>query len=375
VWLGAHAFTDRSQLARAIAWMESDVDDQWRFPSRPIANAPPRFDFKEPAAAVRRRVEAALEEVGLGAKAKGRPFAEFMHETETLAFLVVRDDELLYEGYFNGATRESSVTSFSVAKSFVSALVGCAIADGSIGSVEDPVTRYVPELLERDARYRDVRLRHLLAMSSGIRYIERGLPWSDDSTTYYAPDLRAAAVSSPIDGPPGQSFHYNNFHPLLLGLVIERATKRSVARYLEERLWKPLGMEAPASWSLDSERSGFEKMESGINARAIDFAKFGRLFLNRGRWNGVQVIPEAWVEESTRLDTASDPAPKYQYLWWVNARVAPRHHFFAAGKYGQFIYVMPEKGLVFVRFGRADGYGSWPALFERLGERIATSEH
>jgi CubicO group peptidase (beta-lactamase class C family) len=262
------------------------------------------------------------------------------------------------------------VTSFSVAKSFVSALVGAAIADGRINSVEDPVTRYVPELLARDARYRNITLRHLLTMASGIRYVERGLPWSDDALTYYGPDLRAIAISSPIEGLPAQVFHYNNFHPLLLGLVLERTTGVPVSRYLEDRIWRRLGMEGPASWSLDSEYSGFEKMESGLNARAIDFAKFARLYLNQGQWGGERIIPAAWVEESTRRDTRTDPAEHYQYMWWVNTRVPGRHHFFAAGKHGQILYVMPERRLVFVRFGRTNPHGQWPATFVRMADRI-----
>jgi CubicO group peptidase (beta-lactamase class C family) len=372
VWLGAYALTDRSGWARAIAWMDSDVDDQHRFPARPVANAPPRFDFKLPGTVERERLAAVWRdiEVESGGQKQMRGFEDFMRDTDTLAFLVLRDDVLLYEGYFNGGSREVPVTSFSVAKSFVSALIGCAVADGRIHSVEDPVTRYVPELPARDARYQHITLRHLLSMSSGIRYVERGLPWSDDAITYYGPDLRAVAVSSAIEGPPGQVFHYNNFHPLLLGLVLERTTGVPVARYLEDRLWKRLGMEAPASWSLDSERSGFEKMESGLNARAIDFAKFARLYLNRGNWQGEQVVPAAWVQESTRRDAATDPAERYQYFWWVNTQVPGRHHFFAAGKHGQYLYVMPERNLVFVRFGRTDPHRRWPATFVRMADRI-----
>jgi CubicO group peptidase (beta-lactamase class C family) len=129
-------------------------------------------------------------------------------------------------------------------------------------------------------------------------------------------------------------------------------------------------MEAPGSWSLDSEGSGFEKMESGLNARAIDFAKFARLYLNRGNWQGEQVVPAAWVEESTRRDRATDPAERYQYLWWVNTQVPGRHHFFAAGKHGQYLYVMPERNLAFVRFGRTDPHRRWPATFVRIAERM-----
>lgn len=372
LWLGAHALTDRFAWARAVAWMESDVDDQHRFPARGIANAPPRFEFRRPDPGERERLAPVWREIEVDSgNGKRRVIAldEFLRETDTLAFLVLRDDVLLYEGYFNGGSREAPVTSFSVAKSFVSALIGCALADGHIRSVHDPVTRYVPELLERDARYRHVTLAHLLTMASGIRYQERGMPWSDDALTYYSPDLRETALSSPIAGPPNQSFHYNNFHPLLLGLVLERTTGMTVARYLQERLWKRLGMEAPASWSLDSERSGFEKMESGLNARAVDFAKFARLYLNRGRWNGEQILPAEWVEAATRRDAVSDPAEQYQYLWWVNTQ-SGRHHFFALGKYGQYLYVMPERGLVFVRFGRSDPHRRWPMAFEAIARRI-----
>ncbi len=129
-------------------------------------------------------------------------------------------------------------------------------------------------------------------------------------------------------------------------------------------------MEAPASWSLDSERGGFEKLESGLNARAIDFARFGRLYLNEGRWGSEQVIPAAWVQASTRRDTVGDPAENYQYLWWVNTEVVGRHHYYALGKHGQYIYVMPERRLVFVRFGRSDPDRRWPAIFEGLADRI-----
>jgi CubicO group peptidase (beta-lactamase class C family) len=200
------------------------------------------------------------------------------------------------------------------------------------------------------------------------------LHWIDDAATYYAPDLRAVAFSSSIVGAPGQVFHYNNFHPLLLGLVLERATGRPVAHYLEEKIWKLLGMEAPGSWSLDSEQSGFDKMESGINGQAIDFTKFGWLFLNEGNWNGVQLIPAEWVDESTRLDTATDPAPEYQYFWWVNAKVTGKHNYYAAGKHGQYIYIVPEQNLIFVRFGRTDPYRHWDELFEGLTERIASQD-
>lgn len=374
IWLGAHLFTANSQWARAIAWLDSDVDDYKRFPMRVVSNAARTFDFQQPSAEIHQRYVLAFDTIVYlqNGQSVTRDFDEFLKQTDTAAFLVIKDDILLYEGYFNGYDHNSTVTSFSIAKSFVSALVGIAVSEGYIGSVEDPITKYAPELLAKDPRYQNITLRHLLTMSSGIRYNEYRMPWSDDAAIYYAPDLRAVAISSPIVGKPGQEFHYNNFHPLLLGLVLERTTGRHVAQYLEEKIWKPLGMEAPGSWSLDSEQSGFEKMESGINGRAIDFTKFGRLFLNEGNWNNTQLIPAEWVDESTRRDTTTDPAPQYQYFWWVNSKVTDKHHYFAAGKHGQYIYIVPEQNLIFVRFDKSDPYRHWVDIFEMLAEHITT---
>lgn len=375
IWLGAHLFTSHSQWARAIAWMDSDFLDYTLFPRRTVANAAPTFNFQQPSADIQQQYAPVFETLTYpqGETIVTQDFATFLAKTDTVAFLVLKDDVLLYEGYFNGYDHDSTVTSFSMAKSFVSALVGIAIAEGYIGCVTDPITKYVPSLLSKDSRYQHITLRHLLSMASGIRYEEDGLPWSDDATTYYAPDLRAAAISSPITRPPGEEFHYNNFHPLLLGLVLERTTGRPVAQYLAEKIWQPLGMEAPGSWSLDSEHSGFEKMESGINGRAIDFAKFGWLFLRQGKWRGQQLIPAAWIAESTRIDATTDPALAYQYFWWINTKATGKHHFYAAGKYGQYLYLAPEQNLLFVRFGKTDPYGQWPEIFEILAQRIFRS--
>ncbi len=371
IWLGAHLFTANSQWARAIAWLDSDIGDYQRFPAQTIANAGPVFYFRQPDTETQQAAAAALASVSytLDGQTTTQDLPEFLQQTDTAAFLIIKDDVMLYEAYFNGYDHNSTVTSFSTAKSFDSALVGLAIADGYIGSLEDPLTQYVPELLDVDARYAEIKLRHLVSMASGLRYEEHGLPWTDDAATYCSPNLRAVAVSSPIVSAPGETFHYNNYNPLLIGLVLERATGRPVAEYLQERSWKPLGMEAPASWSLDSLSDGFEKMESGVNGRAIDFAKFGRLYLRGGDWNGTQLIPAAWVQESTRLDTTTDPAPQYQYFWWVNVQ-APTH-FFAAGKHGQYIHVVPEQNLIMVRFGRTDPFGHWPVAFEALAAQLA----
>jgi CubicO group peptidase (beta-lactamase class C family) len=373
-YLWALGATDQSGLARAIAWQGADADDWQRFPSRPIAPAAEPFWFKT-------GVWPGLESISVPTDhgVARRDLNQFMTETGTSAFIVLRGDELLTERYYNGASRDSVMTSFSMAKSFLSALVAIAIAEGRIGSVDDPITKYVPELAKRDPAFARITLRDLLSMSSGLKYSELGLPWSDDSLTYYDPDLRRLALQgTQVDGPPGQAFLYNNYNPLLVGLALERATGQTAASYLEQHLWQPMGAEYGASWSLDSKSDGFEKMESGINARAIDFAKFGLLYLRHGRWGDQRLIPGDWVGESTTPQAApgSPSGTRYGYFWWIHSGDATppaASRLFARGNLGQFIFVAPDANLVVVRLGREFGYEHWNELLDRLATDIATA--
>jgi CubicO group peptidase (beta-lactamase class C family) len=363
-------------LTRVIFWGESDYKDLEKFPARTIHKAPPTFTFDQLPAdnPYASQIEA------IGDDATDGRVEDYLEASGTTTFLVVRDDELLYEKYFNGYDKDSLQTSFSMAKSYASALMGIAIDEGYIKSVDEPITNYIPELLKKDERFKSITIRHLLTMSSGIKYEEGGdLPWgeeADDTKTYYATNLRELALNCQIEGKPGEYFEYNNYNPLLLGMIVERATGMPVSRFLQEQLWKPVGMEADGSWSLDSKKSGFEKMESGVNARARDFARFGMLFAKEGRnWEGEQLISRSWVEESTRADATTDPSLEYQYFWWVDTP-GSKNHFSARGKYGQYIYVAPEKDLVIVRLGKEEGeqgYDYWISLFEELSTKLDTS--
>jgi CubicO group peptidase (beta-lactamase class C family) len=288
---------------------------------------------------------------------------ELTQRTGTAAFVVIRDDKIILQIY-NNSQYSTPNTSFSVAKSFNSALIGAAIADGYIGSVDDPMIQYIPELAGRGLD--TLTIRNLLLMDSGIHYLTDDdilAPFSDDALTYYAPDLRKLALGVRAgELPIGEAFRYNNYHPLLEGIIIERATGMPVAQYLQERIWKPMGAEFPASWSLDSAASGFEKMESGINAAAVDFARFGLLFLHNGQYNGKQILPVEWVQEST---APLEPDPRswadfpswpetggyYKYHWWGLKYTDGTYDFMARGHQGQIIYVSPRKNMVVVRFG------------------------
>jgi len=357
---------------RILRWGESDVYDYQKFPDRILEASDTPFKF--PVVLDEEHVRTQFEAISTV-----DDFDSFLADNRTQAFIVIQDDTIIYEQYFNGASSDSIVTSFSSAKSFTSTLVGIAISEGYIKSVNDPITDYLPELLDRDPAFAKITIRDLLMMSSGIRYEEFPFFNGDNAKTYYYPDLRKLALEdTSIVGEPGDKFLYNNYHPLLLGMIIERTTGTSVADYLQDKIWDPIGMEYPGSWSLDEH--GFEKMESGINARAVDFAKFGRLFLHDGNWNGVQVVPMEWVAESTQADTSidyenyyyddfifADEKGYYKYMWWGIQRDDQNYDFMAMGNHGQIIYISPQKNLIILRFGESyGGFGSvqgWVDMF------------
>ena len=369
-------------VGRTLRWGESSVATYRElFPSRPVTAPAEPFLFAEApeqAAGVAEVFETLFDVADLD---------DFMAEIGTEAFIVIQDDTVLLERYYNGAGRDTLMTSFSVAKSFDTALIGAAIEDGYINSLDDAITDYLPELAERDERFEQITIRHLMLMASGMEYQELrpGVFNSDDVITTYYPDQREAALTfTEIVDPPGEYFRYNKYHPQLLGLILERATGMPVARYLEQTIWQQIGMEYDGSWSLDSEESGFEKMETGVNATAIDFAKFGRLYLEGGNWEGDQVLPAEWVADSTQVDPALHQATYYpddfgqmlfseldgyyKYMWYGFFRGEEGFDFMAEGDRGQFIFVAPHKRLIIIRNGLEWGISSesWNQAFQEF---------
>ncbi|HKK41454.1 MAG TPA: serine hydrolase [Bacteroidales bacterium] len=313
---------------------------------------------------------------------------DLLISTETTSFIIVKDGNILFEEYFNDYSRNSVNTSFSVAKSFTSALVGIAIDEGHIGSINDRVIDYIPELKVKVSQ--DLTLKHLLMMSSGLYYNSSLYPWSDEPASYYYPDIQRLVLKrTKQEDEPGRYFKYVNYNTILLGIILNRSTGMLPYAYLQEKIWKPLGMEFEASWNLDSRKTDFPKMESGINAGSIDFVRFGMLFLNNGKWGERQIIPEKWVRES------SEPfAPKdsdyytgrnfypytmffndknlyYKYCWWGIRSNDGSYDYTAIGVLGQFIYISPRKKILIVRNGKRWGKISWwPGLFRSIVEQI-----
>ncbi len=318
---------------------------------------------------------------------KSAALEELLPSTGTHAFIVIRDDQLLYEDYFNGYQRDSVCVSRSLAKSFTSALVGIAIQDGVIKSVDDPISNYLPELKGQPG-FDSITIKNLLTMGSGIRYRLHDLPWQEEAVAYFYPDLTKLMLSDlEIIEPPGQSFHYNDYNTELLGLILKRVTHQTPSEYLQEKIWKPRGMEYPATWSIDSDEDGLELMYVLLNARAIDFAKFGQLFLNHGNWNGKQIISAGWVTESTTRDPNDnrpwetypdfrDDGGYYKYFWWGRTFGADDYIFEAQGLWGQYIYVCPKTKVVIVRTASkwgSIGSSGWNQVLRYIATHIGES--
>jgi CubicO group peptidase (beta-lactamase class C family) len=335
-----------------VVWQQQDVGDIDRFPARVIEAA------DDPMPLV------AATDVPLPGWSSADTFLiDDLAGTDTLAFIVLRGDRIVAEVYHDDSDSGRLYSSMSVAKTFVSTALGIAIEEGYIGSLDDPVAQYLHELLEIDGRFGDMTLRHLASMSSGLRYADGLSPWDDSNTSYYATDLRDVLLHNmTIEEAAGARFHYNNYNYQLLGLVIERAVGMPVSDYLATRLWQPMGSAHDASWSMDSEASGFEKMESGLNTTGRDLARFGRLVLNDGVRNGAPIIPAAWLSEATAFDLTNQEAT-YGLGWWIDPATGSIR---AEGSDCQFLWLDPVEDTVIVRLGRSCGDVDWLAVFQQI---------
>jgi CubicO group peptidase (beta-lactamase class C family) len=362
------------KVGRFVVYNFADINDHKKFPSRDIKKGATKFQFP---IAEKGKVPKEILQYGgiaknqfytspsLERKVLSFEFEQFLEESKTVAFLIIKNDTIQYEKYWGKYDESSIVPSFSMAKSITSILIGCAIDDKLIKSVNEPITNYIPELKEND--FDKVTIENLLQMTSGIKFNESYInPFGDAATFYYGTNLRKAIKKMKLEIEPGERFAYSSGSSQLLGLVLERALKnKTISSYLEEKIWQPLEMEFDASWSLDRKKNGLEKTFCCINARARDYAKIGRLYLNKGKWNDKQIVSENWVAQSTKIDTTNNSSLRYQYQWWLPSQTGD---FMAQGILGQYIYVNPEKNLIIVRLGKGLGFADWKTAFVGISQ-------
>jgi CubicO group peptidase (beta-lactamase class C family) len=286
--------------------------------------------------------------------------ADFVTRTDTTGLLILKGDTVLFEGYYQGADPEDLFMSFSTGKSFVSTLVGIALGEGKIKSLNDPIMSYLPEL--KGSAYETATIKQVLQMATGTSYTEEYEDKNSDIAEFAAIIARGKgglydfARSFKASEKPGTRFYYATTNTEILGALIARVTGQPISEYMSEKLWRPLGAEAPARWILDQPGSaGREVAGGGLQIRLRDYGRFGLLFANLGRWHGRQLLPAGWVEQATR---PADPyvdfgklLPNYPlgygYQWWCLP--GPNHRFTAQGIHGQFVLVDPVEHLVVVK--------------------------
>lgn len=282
-----------------------------------------------------------------------KPFAD-MTAIETGAFLIIRNDSIRFEQYWNGFADSSHTNSFSMAKTIVSVLVGCAIREGKITSIDQPVGDFLPEFKTGDNA--KLKIRHLLTMSSGIDFDEDYVsPFAYPAKAYYGSDLRGLTMGYKVTEEPGKIFRYLSGNTQLLSFILQKATGKKLSDYASEQLWRPLGAEYPAFWSLDH-TDGEEKAYCCLNSNARDFARIGKLYLDSGRWNGTAIVPPDYAVESVTaadlLDTDGKKNETYGYAWWLIKDYKGHRIFYARGILGQYVFAIPDEDMIVVRLGR-----------------------
>jgi CubicO group peptidase (beta-lactamase class C family) len=267
---------------------------------------------------------------------------------DVTALVVLKDGEIVHESYYKGTAAEDLRISWSVAKSYLSALIGVLVEDGTIASLDDPVTRYAPELA--DGAYAGATVRNVLQMASGVTFDEDYLDQNSDINRMGrvialggSMDAFAAGITESFAA-PGAQWQYVSIDTHVLSMVVRGATGRPIADLMSEKIMAPMGLERAPYYLIDGFGTAF--VLGGLNLTTRDYARMGQMYLQNGFYNGAQIVPEAWVAASTAASAPTAPgAIGYGYQWWI-PKGAVAGEFLARGIYGQYVYVNNSRGVV-----------------------------
>jgi CubicO group peptidase (beta-lactamase class C family) len=378
-------------LTKTVVHNFADLDDHRIFANREVAGpaqvSPLRGLRQEPWFLAGLAVP---DETG-AEPGKTRTLDDYLAHTRTAAFVVLHEDRVVLERYGRGYDRHSLLNSFSIAKAVMSTLVGIALSEGRIASLDTTVASVCPEFAGKP--YGAATVRELLTMTSGVADAPSLLPGRAE--VYYGDDLRDLALrAQPQHAPATQAsqttqtthahpWRYSETDVQVLGFVLERAVGMPVSQYLAARLWQPLGMESKALWALDRE-GGSEKAFCCLSARARDFARFGQLMRDGGRVNGRQIVPAEWAARSVLPAIDAHNRHLHQHLWWTPqgqesgqgalGGQGPRGDFYAYGHNGQYLYVNPAARLVIVKFSETNRQDPVP-MFRALADAVTAPQH
>ena len=334
--------TGTTYIYNALLHLQANIDDLDIFEYRAVPNTGQRSPW--------------LVSIDKNKKPLSDSLRKTLQTGETVAFLVIKNDSLCYEEYWDGYSDSSYSNSFSMAKSIISILVGVAIDEGKISSVKDPVSKYIPEYANGELA--KITIEDLLRMASGLNFHESyATPINQTTDAYYGTNLKKLIYSLKAEMPAGVEFKYKSGDTQLLGLVLSAATGKSNSAYASEKLWSKIGAEHDAKWSIDH-TDGDEKAFCCFYSNARDFARIGKLYLQKGRWETQQIVDSNWVNQSISSNGLNDEngnkTDYYGYQWWV-LKNANYPAFYCRGILGQYIVVVPSKNTIIVRLGKKRG--------------------
>ncbi|TKC13224.1 serine hydrolase [Pedobacter polaris] len=372
---------------KSIQYLVPDARDSARFNNVTIEKSTVPFRFKnnypnQTYAGLKTRIDTSLR------------------NTKTNVFLVIKNDTIIYQYLSANNTLANKQPSFSMAKSFVGTLTGIAVDRKQIQSTNELVIKYLPELAKNDERFNRLTIQHVLDMRSGFDFNERSFnPFSKIVRSYYGADLKKMVSKLKMKNEPNTVFEYQSINTQILAMILEKVTGKSVQTLLQENLWKPMGAESDALWSLDNK--GYIKAFCCINATALDFAKIGRLYLNGGNWEGKQIISKQWVDATTNPDSLTKK--RYKNQFWATrdyryfkdsisavnqlkkeeltypVEKSPDGRYFyakkvydfkAQGMFHQSVYVNPKNKVIIVRLGGRQKKINFHGFVQEIGRSI-----
>ncbi len=325
-------------LRKALIYQQVDIDDYKIFDNRIVTAGNPQ-PWEEMAGFDKREVP--------------ELYRQSFEEFKTVAFLVVKNEKIVFEKYWDGYSADSRSNSFSMAKSIVGLLIGIALDEGYINSVDQPVGDFLPEFAEGEKA--KVTIRHLLEMSSGLSWDEAySSAFSMTTKGYYGRNLAELVLNQEVLREPGTYHDYKSGNTQLLALILEKATHQKMSTYASEKLWKPMGASHDAWWCIDKP-DGIEKAYCCFNSNARDFARFGQLILFNGNWYGKQLVSKDFLTKaltpvSHLTDENGKPVDYYGWQWWMMTYKG-RQVYYMRGLNGQYVIILPATQTVIVRLG------------------------
>jgi CubicO group peptidase (beta-lactamase class C family) len=271
-------------------------------------------------------------------------------ENGTIAYLIIKNDSIWFENYYDGFTENSKTNSFSMAKSITTSLLGKAIMDGFIKDLDQPISDFYPQY-----SYAKTTVGDLASMASGLDWVEHYTsPFSITARANYDDDLAETMLNQKVVKTPGKEFEYLSGSTQLLGMIIKKATGKKLAAYLSESFWQPMGATDDALWQLDDKENKLAKTFCCISSNARDFARFGKLYKDHGKWNGKQLLDSVFVTKS--ITPRFKESPQYGYGWWLKS-MGDKQFFMMRGHLGQYVIVEPNDNVIVVRLGHSKGPG------------------